>query len=408
VSPLRPGAGDLRRIGMPKRVALAVVASGLAVIGSTYLDAQPAPIAVAAKFDTSTEHVLIPITIAGHEFWCNPDTGFSALIALDRSKAAAAGLTIAPGIRTPDGNPPSPGDSSTTATVTVGGVELGDRSIIIRTFPEEAPDMDCIMGLAVLRRFVVEFDHTMPQLLLHERATYRPSSDMQKVPLLFRSNPNVPYVDIELMLPDRTSLPLRVVPDTGAAFYGAALVGEAVSRVQSQLPVVSAITYPDPQSGRVTQLFAARPSAIRVGMLAVEQPVIALVQGTLGGGGIADGLLGSGFFRRFTVAFDFDGQAMYLRANNRLMQPHVLEGSGVGFIRRNGQYVVFQVLPDAPGAAAGVKTGDVLLEIDGRSASALTPVGLRDLLSEAGETRQLLLERDGRRLTFRVQLRRRI
>jgi hypothetical protein len=57
----------------------------------------------------------------------------------------------------------------------------------------------------------------------------------------------MPYVDIELMLPDRTSLPLRVGPDTGAAFYGAALVGDAVNRVQSQLPVVSAIIYPDPQ-----------------------------------------------------------------------------------------------------------------------------------------------------------------
>jgi len=393
---------------MLRRVALAVAASALAPIGPIDLHAQPPPIAIAAKFDTSTEHLLIPVAIAGHEFWCNPDTGFSALIALDRSKAAAAGLTTGLGIPTPDGNPPSAGDNSTTATITVGGVELGSRSIIVRTFPEEAPDMDCVLGVALLRRFVVEFDHTTPRLLLHDRATYRPPPDMQKIPLLFRPNPNVPYCDIELLLPDRTSLPLRVVPDTGTAFYGAALVGDAVRRVQAATTSVAAMTYPDPQSGRVTQLVAARPSAIRLGALAVEQPVIALVQGTLGGGGIADGLLGSGFFRRFTVAFDFDGHAMYLEPNSRLRQPHVLEGTGIGFIRRNGQYVVFQVLEDSPGAAAGVKPGDVLLQVDGRGAPGLTPVGLRDLLSRAGEWRRLLLERDGRRLMVRLQLKRRI
>jgi hypothetical protein len=218
----------------------------------------------------------------------------------------------------------------------------------------------------------------------------------------------VPYVDIELLLPDRTWLPLRVVPDTGTAFYGAALVGDAVGRVQSQLPVVPAITYPDPQSGRAPQLFASRPSTIRVGPLSVQQPVIALVQGILGGGGIADGVLGSGFFRKFTVAFDFDGKAMYLRPNDKLRQPHVLEGSGIGFLRRNGKYVVFQILQDSPGSATGVMAGDVLLEIDGRDASRLTPVALRDLLSAEGDTRQLTLEREGRRLTFRVQLERRI
>jgi two-component system, NtrC family, response regulator AtoC len=33
--------------------------------------------------------------------------------------------------------------------------------------------MDCIMGVALLRRFVVEFDHMTPRLLFHERASMR-------------------------------------------------------------------------------------------------------------------------------------------------------------------------------------------------------------------------------------------
>ena len=120
-----------------------------------------------------------------------------------------------------------------------------------------------------------------------------------------------------------------MVPDTGAAFYGAVLVGDAAARVRPQMPIASAITYPDPQAGRITQLLAARPRALMLGSFTVPDPVVAIVQGNLGSGGaIADGLLGSGFFRRFTVAFDFDGRTLYLTPNEHFPQPHIFDASG--------------------------------------------------------------------------------
>jgi hypothetical protein len=368
----------------------------------------PTAIVIQGKFDTATEHVLIPVGIGGHEFWCNPDSGFSALIALDQTKAVAAGLTVAPGIRTPDGNAPSPGDSSTNATVAVGSVTFPNQPIILRRFPEEAPDMDCIMGVALLRRFVVEFDHMTPRLILYERGTYRPSAGTETVPLLFRTNLNVPYLDVQITLPNGSRLPLRMVPDTGAAFYAAALVGSAVGRVELQLRSAPAITYQDPQADRVTRLVAARPSAITVGPFTVREPVIAFVRGTLGGGGIADGVLGSGFLRRFTVGFDFDGRVMYLRPNSRLAQPQSFDASGVGFIRRGGRHVVYEVIADSPASEAGVRVGDVLLEIDGRTATPLTAIEIRELLTAAGTTRRLLIQREEHTVTILLALTRRI
>jgi hypothetical protein len=54
---------------------------------------------------------------------------------------------------------------------------------------EEAPDMDCVIGLALLRRFVVEFDYVKARLILHDRESYRPPPSSEAVPLLFRANP---------------------------------------------------------------------------------------------------------------------------------------------------------------------------------------------------------------------------
>jgi PDZ domain-containing protein len=389
----------------------AVLAS---LLGATVLCAQAARdaangIVIDGKFDTATEHVLIPVTVGGHVFWCNPDSGFSALMALDQAKAIAAGLSVSPGVPTPDGNSPTPGDRSTTTTVVVGGVSYGNQRIIVRRFAQEAPDMDCIMGVALLRQFVVEFDHMTPRLTLYERAGYRPPPGAEAIPLLFRTNPRVPYVDVQMTLRDGTELPLRVLPDTGTSFFGALLVGSAAARVQSQLPSARAILYPDPQIGRITQLMAARPRAVTVGAFAVNEPVIGLLQGNLGGdGSLADGTLGSGFLRRFTVAFDFDGHKMYLAPNERYRQRHVFDASGVGFIRRAATDVVFDVIPDSAGAEAGVRIGDVLVKIDNRAAGDLTPVQLRDLLSADSSTRRLVLERDGRSVTVVLRLRARI
>jgi hypothetical protein len=55
-----------------------------------------------------------------------------------------------------------------------------------------------------------------------------------------------------------------------------------------------------------------------------------------------------------------------------------------------------------------VRVGDALLAIDGRAASTLTPIQLRDLLSVDGAIRRLLLERDGQRMALEIPLKSRV
>jgi hypothetical protein len=272
------------------------------------------PIIIDGKFDTATEHVLIPVQIGGRQFWCNPDSGYSALVSLDRAKTLAAGLPISAGVPTPDGNLPGSGDSSATVDIVVGGVTIPAFPVIVRRFPPEAPDMDCIMGVALLRQFVVEFDHMRPRLTLHPRAAYQPPAGAARVPLLFRSNPRVPYIDVQLTLSDGVPRILRVIPDTGTSFYGAVLIGDAAESARTRTRTAPAVVFPDPNTpNRVFQLDAARASAITIGSFTVNEPVIALLGGSLGAdGSLANGTLGSGVLRRFTVAFDFEGGAMYL------------------------------------------------------------------------------------------------
>jgi hypothetical protein len=367
-----------------------------------------ADIVIDGKFDTSTEHVLIPVTIAGHQFWCSPDSGFSALIALDQAKAVAAGIAVAPPIPTPDGNPPRPGDNSATATVVVGGVTFANQSLILRRFPEEAPDMDCVMGIALppLRQFVVEYEHITPRLILRDRASYKPPSGTETITLQFLTNPSVPYIDIEIAFADGSTQPLHVLPDTGTAFYGGLVVGSAAARLTSKAATAPVVLYND---ARITRILAARPAAVRAGAITVQNLVVAVIEGSLGAdGAISNGTLGEGFLRRFTVGFDFEGRKMYLKPNERVSQPHLFDASGVAFIRRDGRHVVYGVIPNTPAADAGIQVGDVLTSVDDRPASDLTTVQLRNQLSEDGATRRLVFERAGAVIQRVLRLRARI
>src|SRR5262249_40484825 len=77
------------------------------------------PITISTKFDTATDHLLIRTVVNDVPLWCGLDTGFSALMAVDRMKAATAHLLESAGRPTPDGNAPFRGDGSAVAMVDV-------------------------------------------------------------------------------------------------------------------------------------------------------------------------------------------------------------------------------------------------------------------------------------------------
>lgn len=366
---------------------------------------EPAPIGIATKFDTASDHLLVRVEANATTLWCNLDTGFSALLVIDRAEARRAGMVEGPGRPTPDGNAPLPGDGSATATVSLGTVVLRDQPLVIRDLPADVPDMDCIMGAGLLRQHVIEFDHITPRVLLHDRAEYRPPAGSTTVPLIFRSNPNVPFVRVRVELPDGTAEEVQTVVDTGAAYYALALVAPASMRMRSRMPTAVRPVRAESGAGPV-QVVAARPAALSVGPFRVEKPVIALVGSSLGG--VDDGLLGAGFLNRFTVGFDFEGRRMHLTPNRQLRTEHVFDASGLGVARTDRGYEIEMVIPDSPAGSVGLRVGDVLVSVDGLPAPSLSLNQLRDRLARAGRTCHLEVTRAGQLLRIEMALQQRL
>ena len=154
-----------------------------------------------------------------------------------------------------------------------------------------------------------------------------------------------------------------------------------------------------------------RVAALRIGDYAISRPVIGA---TLSSGGFEDradaGTLGGELLRRFTLTLDYPRDRILLEPNGLFHTPVREDLSGIFMLRAEGAgldtIVVSVVGPGSPAEEADIREGDVLLAVDGVPASRLGIAGIFERLrSGPGETRRLLLERDGTTFEVRIPLR---
>ena len=81
--------------------------------------------------------------------------------------------------------------------------------------------MDCILGMGLLREYVVEFDYTLPAIRLFNPDTFVPDPKALVVP--FQIDRNNPVGDITIEMQDGFRFTASMVLDTGAGYYSAIL-----------------------------------------------------------------------------------------------------------------------------------------------------------------------------------------
>ena len=103
-----------------------------------------------------------------------------------------------------------------------------------------------------------------------------------------------------------------------------------------------------------------------------------------------------------------DPYSVYLDKENFAKLSEVTEGSfggiGIVFGKRGDDYVVISAIPDNPGALAGIKSGDMILAVDGTDTKNLDMTGVADKIrgKQGTEVVLLLKSKDGEQKTVRV------
>lgn len=217
--------------------------------------------------------------------------------------------------------------------------------------------------------------------------------------------------------PPRMSAPLTVILDTGATktvLFGPSL--DARARRHHAWPTLRGLSAPT--------LFGDAPASLarvpRIELEAVEGVVVRdaldvavlttelqelLVRVTRGP---VDGLIGYSFLRRYRVAIDYPNRIVWLDPQHEGWDDRPWEFSNVGIQieRREGEVRVVAVAAGSPAARAGVRVGDVVASVEGRSANDADLVDLSRLLEGPPGTRvDLVLRREGHERGYRLERR---
>lgn len=98
------------------------------------------------------------------------------------------------------------------------------------------------------------------------------------------------------------------------------------------------------------------------------------------------------YLSRYLVTFDFNEFKMYLKPGARFAEPDVQDLTGIELSRIGGDTVVEFVGANSSGERAGIRQGDIIVEVDGTRADTFTLLDLRRLFGTPS-TRSMKVQR---------------
>ena len=269
-------------------------------------------------------------------------------------------------------------------------------------------DIQGIIGYEFLRPFVVKIDYDRKVLVLYKHGQFKPRRRYK--PYDLELNYGKPYLKSQLTFENKDTFLANLLIDTGASFDLLLHVG-----------VDTAITLPSKTLkgdlgrglGGILDGLIGRVSNLDI-MPYNFKEVITYYQDVESFEHLSElktrhGIVGSGILGRFVVVLDYRNRTMYLKRGRKYKKPFLFNMSGI--IIENGNnagksFRIKEVLPNTPGAAVDLRTGDEIIRLNGVRGSYLTRIFIKNIFKRrVGKKIRLTIIRDGQKIkkTFRLE-----
>ena len=260
----------------------------------------------------------------------------------------------------------------------------------------EGRPLEAVLGFELLRNYVVQVDYEASRVRFYKPETFVAPS----VPSVeMKISGGHPHVDGTINIKDLGELPVRMMLDTGAT-TSFSFTGKFVSahKLLDRYSATQSVQIGAGVGGKMMGK-RIRIDGASLGPVALKSPVASITEtggGVLGDNAPFDVLVGGETLRRFTVTFDYPGKKIYFQPNSIYSSPFVGDRTGL-FLKAEGkdyrEFVVFATAAGGPGAEAGIREGDQILEVNGKPAVSFTLESLRRFLRESTMTLNLKVKR---------------
>jgi hypothetical protein len=269
----------------------------------------------------------------------------------------------------------------TVAATNLSGVELGDQRYVVAdidAFLRRVEGLDDVAGIVGLEWFVrmpIKVDYARSRLTLFDPAQFKGAASGTRVPVAARGR--LPRVRgsldgfdgmFEIDMGSRGSLTLA------PAF---AAKHDLAAKLSAKNEAITGAGMAGPMRSLL-----ARGRMLKLDTVEVPYPVIAIPRDTkvaLAESEIA-GNVGFGVLRQFAITYDLANDALYFERYLNFGTPDIADRGGIWLERGAEGFQVIDVVAAGPAAQAGLKAGDVIVEINGRAWSEVSLPALRDAL----------------------------
>jgi hypothetical protein len=269
--------------------------------------------------------------------------------------------------------------------VNLGGVIFSDlQTLVLPAMKHFSMKHAGIIGAAVFNNFAVTFDYDAGELILTRPEAYTPPAKASVVALDLKGN--LPYVKAVTATGSGDETAINLVLDLGAA-HNVSLNNSQNSDLSvpgGAIPTHIGRGLSGPMRGEI-----ARISSFTLGGNTLKGVVATFPEAeheNPRGIDSLDGNLGIGLMSRFNFTLDYATKKMYLAPNKSFANPFEWNMSGLTLEPEDTVgLAVTEIVPGSPGAAAGLKEGDVVLSLNGEEVSGADRERVRDILRKEGQ-----------------------
>ncbi len=332
-------------------------------------------------FKLINNHIYADVTVNGKPFQFIFDTGGVNLV----TPATAKELGLkSEGQFEANGTGAGHMDAGVTkvSSVRLGNATIKDQSFVVIPLDAmanvEGVGMPGMIGFETFRRFVTRVDYGAGTLTLIDPKTFDPKNSGTPVPFTFDGN----TIEVQGVY---NGVPGNFTVDTGSRasltlnspFVAKNNIGAGTGK---SVEMVTGWGI-----GGASRAIAMRGDTLRIGDSAIQGPVVEL--STDKGGDFTAaaqaGNIGAGILKRYIVTLDYEHSTLYLKPNTRAIADlDTFDRAGIWFNKADDGYTVVDVTKGAPADAAGIKTGDEIVAVDGKSATGVPIYELRKRLRD--------------------------
>ncbi len=231
-------------------------------------------------------------------------------------------------------------------------------------------DVHGILGYELFSRFVVKIDYESKKMTIIHPDFFKPKKSYQKLPIQIEDTK--PFVELKINVRDSSEMPAKFLIDTGAS-HGLLIEEDSDSRLRMPTKNISSILgrgIAGVITGKIARTKSLKIGKYELNNLITSFPDDYAYRDSVGSEGYSprNGSIGGDLLSRFTVIFNFPGEAMYIKKNGSFKKKFYYNLSGLT-LRAKGnnlrEYEISDVRANTTAEKAGLKIGDKILEVNG-------------------------------------------